>query len=105
MVPDGRTDGRNGRTDGQTDGRTDDAKTISLRLCRGIKNFPKYSKMLICKFIFFSTKLLHTNVNCNHGVKTMYHVIPSKTAKRTLSTCKFKFSQLQYNPYLKDNFT
>ena len=37
MVPDGRTDGRNGRTDGQTDGRTDDAKTISLRLRRGIK--------------------------------------------------------------------
>ena len=29
MVPDGRTDG-------QTDGRTDDAKTISLRLRRGI---------------------------------------------------------------------
>ena len=43
MVPDrqkkwtdGRKDGRNGRTDGQTDGRTDDAKTISLRLRRGI---------------------------------------------------------------------
>ena len=33
MVPDGRTDGM----DGQTDGRTDDAKTISLRLRRGIK--------------------------------------------------------------------
>ena len=33
---DRRTDGRNGRTDGQTDGRTDDAKTISLRLRRGI---------------------------------------------------------------------
>ena len=30
----GRTDGRNGRTDG----RTDDAKTISLRLRRGITN-------------------------------------------------------------------
>ena len=38
MVPDGRTDGMDGRTDGQTDGRTDDAKTISLRLRRGIKN-------------------------------------------------------------------
>ena len=36
MVPDRqkvRTDGRNG----QADGRTDDAKTISLRLRRGIK--------------------------------------------------------------------
>ena len=32
MVPDGLTDGM----DGQTDGRTDDAKTISLRLRRGI---------------------------------------------------------------------
>ena len=32
MVPDGRTEW----TDGQTDGRTDDAKTISLRLRRGI---------------------------------------------------------------------
>ena len=32
MVPDVRTDGRNGRTDA----RTDDAKTISLRLRRGI---------------------------------------------------------------------
>ena len=31
-----RTDGRNGRTDGQTDARTDNAKTISLRLRRGI---------------------------------------------------------------------
>ena len=37
MNPDGRTDGMDGRTDGQTHGRTDDAKTISLRLCRGIK--------------------------------------------------------------------
>ena len=42
MVPDGRTDGRNGRTDGQTDGRTDDAKTISLRLRRGITITPWY---------------------------------------------------------------
>ena len=33
---DGRKDGRNGRADGQTDGRMDDAKTISLRLRRGI---------------------------------------------------------------------
>ena len=32
MVPDGRTDGRTE----WTDGRTDDAKTISLRLRRGI---------------------------------------------------------------------
>ena len=38
MVPDGRTDGRTEWTDGQTDGRTDDAKTISLRLRRGITN-------------------------------------------------------------------
>ena len=43
MVPDrqkvrtdGRTEGRTEWTDGQTDGRTDDAKTISLRLRRGI---------------------------------------------------------------------
>ena len=33
--------------------------------------------------IFFSVKHLHTNVNSNHGVQTMYHGIPSKTAKRT----------------------
>ncbi|KAH3715928.1 hypothetical protein DPMN_058644 [Dreissena polymorpha] len=33
-----RTDGRyDGRTDSRTDGRTDNAKTISLRLWRGIK--------------------------------------------------------------------
>ena len=39
MVPDRqkvRTDGRTDGMDGQTDGRTDDAKTISLRLRRGI---------------------------------------------------------------------
>ena len=43
MVPDrqkvptdGWTDGMDGRTDGQTDGRMDAAKTISLRLRRGI---------------------------------------------------------------------
>ena len=39
MVPDRqkvRTDGRTDGMDGGTDGRTDDAKTISLRLCRGI---------------------------------------------------------------------
>ena len=35
MVPDGRTDGM----DGRTDRRTDDTKTISLRLCRGIKSW------------------------------------------------------------------
>ena len=46
MVPDrqkvrtkGRTDGRTDGMDGRTDGRTDDAKTISLRLRRGIINF------------------------------------------------------------------
>ena len=39
MVPDGRTEGW---TDGQTDGRTDDAKTISLRLRRGIKMRLRY---------------------------------------------------------------
>ena len=41
MVPDRqkvRTDGQTEWTDGQTDGCTDDAKTISLRLRRGIKN-------------------------------------------------------------------
>ena len=50
MVPDrqkvrtdGRKDGRNGRTDGQTDGHTDDAKTISLRLRRRIKNFESHN--------------------------------------------------------------
>ena len=43
MVPDrqkvrtdGRTDGRKDGRNGRTDGRTDDAKTISLRLRRGI---------------------------------------------------------------------
>ena len=56
MVPDRQkvwTDGRNGRTDGRTewtagktDGRTDDAKTISLRLRRGIKML-KVTQMLI----------------------------------------------------------
>ena len=35
MVPDGRTDGMDGWKD---DGHTDDAKTISLRLRRGITN-------------------------------------------------------------------
>ena len=39
MVPDRqkvRTDGRTDGMDARTDGRTDDAKTISLRLRRGI---------------------------------------------------------------------
>ena len=34
---DGRTDGRKDGRNGRRDGRTDDAKTISLRLRRGIK--------------------------------------------------------------------
>ena len=36
MVPDRQKVWTDGRTE-WTDGRTDDAKTISLRLCRGIK--------------------------------------------------------------------
>ena len=36
MVPDRQKVWMDGRTEGM-DGRTDDAKTISLRLCRGIK--------------------------------------------------------------------
>ncbi|KAH3816098.1 hypothetical protein DPMN_117606 [Dreissena polymorpha] len=47
----GRTGGRtDGRTDGQPDGRTDNAKTISLRLWRGItgvKNAPHHWKPYI----------------------------------------------------------
>ena len=50
MVPDrqkvrmdGRKDGRNGRTD---EGRTDDAKTISLRLRRGIIKQGKFVNFL-----------------------------------------------------------
>ena len=45
MVPDrqkvwtdGRTEGRTDGMDGRTDRGMDDAKTISLRLCRGIIN-------------------------------------------------------------------
>ena len=38
-----------GRTDGQTDGRTDDAKTISLRLRRGIINNTRYFNLLNCR--------------------------------------------------------
>ena len=61
MVPDRqkvRTDGRNGRTDGQTDGRTDDAKTISLRLRRGItrETFKITEwKHLVCKNTYTMT--------------------------------------------------
>ena len=49
MVPDRqkvRIDGRTEWTDGQTDGRTDDAKTISLRLRRGIIKTLSYCKMV-----------------------------------------------------------
>ena len=38
MVPDRQKGWTDGRTEGRTDGRTDDAKTISLRLRRGIIN-------------------------------------------------------------------
>ena len=44
MVPDRQKVRTDGRTDGQTewtDGQTDDAKTISLRLRRGIKIFER----------------------------------------------------------------
>ena len=51
--------------------------------------------------IIFFRKLLHshTNVNCNHGVKTMYHILFHQKLQKELN------QQLQYNPYLKDNFT
>ena len=39
--------------DGQTDGRTDDAKTISLRLCRGIK----------MEHLLFQITLLYTGLS------------------------------------------
>ena len=43
MVPDGRTDGM----DGRMDGRTDDAKTISLRLRRGIITLYYHTTLLM----------------------------------------------------------
>ena len=47
MRTDGRTDGRKDGRNGQTDGRTDDAKTISLRLRRGIINLVEVHKMML----------------------------------------------------------
>ena len=62
MVPDrqkvrtdGRTEGRMDRLDGRTDRRTDDAKTISLRLRRGIKKALKNDQLTghFQRFFFF----------------------------------------------------
>ena len=63
MVPDGRTDGRNGRTDG----RTDDAKTISLRLRRGITNKGTDKQYVV-------VLLLH---NTNNHYQALYQISES----------------------------
>ena len=42
------------------------------------KKFPSIQR---CPSMFFSA--FHTNVSCNHSVKTMYYIIPSKLQKRT----------------------
>ena len=44
---DGRTEGRTDGMDGRTDARTDDAKTISLRLRRGITSGIHHIKMIL----------------------------------------------------------
>ena len=59
MVPDRqkvRTDGRNGRTDGHTD----DAKTISLRLRRGItkQNRKKFLLKPVINTVLFNAQIL-----------------------------------------------
>ena len=68
MVPDRqkvRTDGRNGRTDR----RMDDAKTISLRLRRGIINCCREGGANIKQSIFILLEFSKENDVCPYGMQ------------------------------------
>ena len=56
MNPDGQTE--------WTDGRTEGAKTISLRLRRGIKSL--YTQVKIGKYLQFLAQILFSAKNCKY---------------------------------------
>ena len=64
----------------------------ALHLLKTGKNFQVFKA---ANYIL-SAKLLHTNVNCDHSVKTN---VPFHSIKKTDPTYKYKFNPLQYNPY------
>ena len=72
---DGRTDRR---TDGRTDGRTDDAKTISLRLRRGIT---KQIVKILMRRLLISGFPLFANVCPNLPDVRSYPTLPYHTLK------------------------
>ena len=75
-----RADKKCGRTDGRN-GRTDDAKTISLRLCRGIKiaiQFCSKDLFLLKKSRYYQYVYLEITVLCSQQGSNYFLLVQSR---------------------------